>query len=43
MIYINGHEANKEDWEALKKNTKERKTKAKARIKNGKVEIITSC
>lgn len=43
MIYINGHEANTEDWEMLKKNTKEGKTKAKGYIKNGKVEIITSC
>lgn len=43
MIYINGHEANKKDWKALKKNTKARKTKAKGYIKNGKVEIITSC
>ena len=42
MIYINGIKATKEDWEMLKKWTREGKTRAITKTnKNGNIEITT--
>lgn len=41
MVYINGIKATKEDFEMLKKWSKEGKIKTKAKVTNGKIEIVT--